>query len=101
VDKSVEVGRALKESCRAVGTWKIRASLEGMAEVRRQLLAEGIDTPLASNVAVTCCGCAGGSSTVNRALDPHYWGGLRQVQSLASVRCAGIGLSMHSTAISV
>ena len=29
------------------------ASLEGMAEVRRRLLAEGIDTPLASNVAVT------------------------------------------------
>ena len=30
------------------------AGIENMAEVRRRLLAEGIDTPLASNVAVTC-----------------------------------------------
>ena len=30
------------------------ATLEGMGEVRRRLLAEGNDTPQASNVAVTC-----------------------------------------------
>ena len=72
-----------------------------MAEVRRRLLAEGIDTSLASNVAVTCF------ADIPRAValeavqiilcDPHYWGGIRQVQHLAKL-CAtfGIGLSMHS-----
>jgi glucarate dehydratase len=77
------------------------ASLEGMAEVRSRLLAEGIGTPLASNVAVTCFA----DLPVVRKLDavqivlsdPHYWGGLRQVQLLSHLcDVLGMGLSMHS-----
>ena len=63
------------------------ASLEGMAEVRLGLMAEGIETPLASNVAVTCFAdvpIARKLDAVQIVLsDPHYWGGLRQVQSLS------------------
>ena len=72
-----------------------------MAEVRRALLAEGIDTPLASNVAVTSF------ADIPRAVqldavqiilcDHHYWGGMRQVQQLARLcKTFNIGLSMHS-----
>ena len=72
-----------------------------MAEVRRRLLAEGIDTPLASNVAVTSF------ADIPRAVqldavqiilcDHHYWGGMRQVQQLARLaKTFDIGLSMHS-----
>src|SRR5205085_1829515 len=77
------------------------AGIENMAEVRRRLLAEGINTPLASNVAVTCF------ADIPRAValdavqiilcDHHYWGGMRQVQHLARLcKTFGIGLSMHS-----
>src|SRR2546429_6959861 len=102
VDKSVEVGRALKEELSGGGYLEDPcASLEGMAEVRRQLLAEGIETPLASNVAVTCFADVPQAKKLDAVQivlsDPHYWGGLRQVQSLLHL-CdgLGVGLSMHS-----
>jgi glucarate dehydratase len=102
VDKSVEVGRALKEALSGGGYLEDPcASLEGMGEVRRRLLAEGIGTPLASNVAVTCFAdvpVAQRREAVQIVLsDPHYWGGLRQVQSLSQLcEVLGMGLSMHS-----
>jgi glucarate dehydratase len=102
VEKSVEVGRALKEELSCGGYLEDPcASLEGMAEVRHRLLAEGIDTPLASNVAVTCFAdvpVAQRLEAVQIVLsDPHYWGGLRQVQLLSHLcDVLGMGLSMHS-----
>src|SRR5882724_6000082 len=55
IDTSVKVGRALKEELSGGGYLEDPcAELDGMAEVRRRLLAEGNDTPLASNVATTC-----------------------------------------------
>jgi glucarate dehydratase len=102
VDTSVEVGRALKEELSGGGYLEDPcASLEGMAQVRRRLLAEGIYTPLASNVAVTCLAdvpVAQKLEAVQIVLsDPHYWGGLRQVQSLSNLcDVLGMGLSMHS-----
>jgi glucarate dehydratase len=72
-----------------------------MAAVRKQLLAAGIDTPLASNVAVTSF--ADLPESIERdavqvvLCDHHYWGGMRQVQQLARLcKTFGIGLSMHS-----
>src|SRR5260370_27195500 len=54
VDTSVEVGRALKDELSAGGYLEDPcAALEGMAEVRHRLLAEGNETPEASNVATT------------------------------------------------
>ncbi len=102
VETSIGVGRALKEELSGGGYLEDPcASLEGMAEVRRRLLAEGIDTPFASNVAVTCFAdvpVAKKLDAVQIVLsDPHYWGGLRQVQSLAYFcEILGMGLSMHS-----
>jgi glucarate dehydratase len=102
VDTSVEVGRALKEELSGGGYLEDPcASLEGMAEVRRRLLAEGNDTPQASNVATTCFGDvprAGQLDAVQIVLsDPHYWGGMRNVQQLSHLTgVLGMGLSMHS-----
>lgn len=102
VDTSVEVGRALKEELSDGGYLEDPcASLEGMAEVRRRLLAEGIDTPQASNVAVTCFADVPKAKNLDAVQivlsDPHYWGGLRQVQSLSHFcDVLGMGLSMHS-----
>lgn len=102
VDTSIEVGRNLKEELSGGGYLEDPCPhLDGMAEVRRRLLAENNQIPLASNVAVTHF------SDVPRAhelhavqivlCDPHYWGGLRQVQHLSHL-CGvlGMGLSMHS-----
>jgi glucarate dehydratase len=102
VETSIEVGRALKEELSDGGYLEDPcASLEGMAEVRRRLLAEGIDTPLASNVAVTCFADVPAAQKLDAVQivlsDPHYWGGLRQVQSLSHLcEVLGMGLSMHS-----
>jgi glucarate dehydratase len=102
VETSVRVGRELKEELGRGGYLEDpTAGVENMAEVRRRLRSEGIDTPLASNVAVTCFADiprAVGLDAVQIILcDHHYWGGLRQVQQLARVaKTFGIGLSMHS-----
>jgi glucarate dehydratase len=75
--------------------------LEGMAQVRRQLLQRGIDLPLASNVAVTNFAAlpeAIRTDAVQVVLgDHHYWGGMRAITQLGRL-CAtfGLGLSMHS-----
>ena len=102
VETSIRVGKALREELGNGGYLEDPTEgLENMAAVRRGLLAEGIDTPLASNVAVTCF------ADIPRAVeldavqvilcDHHYWGGMRQVQHLARLcKTFGLGLSMHS-----
>jgi glucarate dehydratase len=102
VDTSVRVGRALAEELGRGGYLEDpTAGLENMAEVRRRLLAEGINTPLASNVAVTSFADIPRSVQLDAVqiilCDVHYWGGMRQVQHLACLaKTFGIGLSMHS-----
>jgi glucarate dehydratase len=104
VETSVRVGRELREELGpATGGYleDPTATIEGMAAVRRELLTEGIDVPLASNVAVTCFADlppAFEQDAVQIVLcDHHYWGGMRQVQQLAKAcQVWGRGLSMHS-----
>jgi glucarate dehydratase len=102
VDTSVRVGRELAEELGRGGYLEDpTATIEGMAEVRRRLLAEGIKTPLASNVAVTCFGDIPESVSKDAVqiilCDHHYWGGMRQVQMLANLcKTFGLGMSMHS-----
>jgi glucarate dehydratase len=102
VETSVRVGRALAEELGRGGYLEDpTAGLENMAEVRRRLLAEGIDTPLASNVAVTSFADIPRSVQLDAVqvilCDHHYWGGMRQVQHLARLaKTFAIGLSMHS-----
>jgi glucarate dehydratase len=102
VDTSVLVGRELARELSGEGYLEDPApGLEGMAAVRRALLADGIDTPLASNVAVTSFAdlpVAVKQDAVQIVLcDPHYWGGIRQIQHLSRVcHTFGLGLSMHS-----
>jgi glucarate dehydratase len=72
-----------------------------MGEVRKRLLKSGNETPLASNVAVTQFPDvvrARDLDAVQIVLsDPHYWGGLRQVQYLSHLcEVLGMGVSMHS-----
>jgi len=102
VETSLRVGKALVEELSGGGYLEDpTAGIENMAEVRRRLVAEGIMTPLATNVVVTSFG------DIPRAIeldavqiilcDHHYWGGMRQVQHLANLcKVFGIGLSMHS-----
>jgi glucarate dehydratase len=102
VETSVRVGRELKEELSGGGYLEDPcATIEGMAEVRRALLAEGNATPLASNVAVTSMPDvpkAALQDAVQIVLsDPHYWGGMRQMQHLSALTSVlGMGLSMHS-----
>jgi len=102
VETSVHVGRSLQEELSDGGYLEDPAAgMEGMAEVRRRLLAEEIETPLASNVAVTALEDvvpAWRSDAVQVVLsDPHYWGGLRAVQRLGTLcEALGMGVSMHS-----
>lgn len=102
VDTSVRVGRELAGELSGGGYLEDpTASLENMSLVRKKLLAEGIETPLATNVAVTTF------ADIPQALemdavqiilcDHHYWGGMRRVQRLAGLcKVFDIGLSMHS-----
>ncbi|HUQ95700.1 MAG TPA: enolase C-terminal domain-like protein [Bryobacteraceae bacterium] len=102
VDTSVKVGESLVEELSAGGYLEDPcASLEGMAEVRKRMLAQGIDTPQASNVAVTSfhhIPQAWKLDAVQIVLsDPHYWGGLRAQQQLDHFcKLFGMGVSMHS-----
>jgi glucarate dehydratase len=102
VETSVRVGRELAEELGRGGYLEDpTAGLENMAEVRRRLLAEAIDTPLASNVAVTSFADIPRSVQLDAVqiilCDHHYWGGMRQVQQLARLaKTFGLGLSMHS-----
>lgn len=102
VDTSVRVGRELAVELGRGGYLEDpTAGLENMAAVRKRLLSEGIETPLASNVAVTCFADIPRSVELDAVqvilCDNHYWGGMRQVQHLARLaKTFGIGLSMHS-----
>ena len=102
VATSVRVGQSLADELSHGGYLEDPCpGLEGMAEVRRRLLQLDIDTPLASNVAVTRFSDVPKARALDAVQivlsDPHYWGGLRQVQSLAQVcEVLGMGLSMHS-----
>lgn len=102
VETSVRIGNALKDELSGDGYLEDpTSSITGMAELRNRLLATGNPTPLASNVAVTSFADLPESiesDAVQIVLcDPHYWGGLRQVQHLGKVcRTFGLGLSMHS-----
>jgi len=102
VETSVRVGKSLAEELSGGGYLEDpTAGIAGMAEVRRQLLEAGVETPLASNVAVTSFADLAEivrEDAVQVILcDPHYWGGLRQVQHLGKIcRSFGLGMSMHS-----
>lgn len=102
VETSLRVGKALAQELSGGGYLEDpTAGLENMAEVRRRLVAEGIMTPLATNVAVTSFGDIPRSIELDAVqiilCDHHYWGGMRQVQHLANLcKVFGIGLSMHS-----
>lgn len=100
VETSVRVGKTLRSELSNGGYLEDPcASLAGMAEVRRRLLED--EVLLASNVAVTNFADvveARDREAVQIVLsDPHYWGGLRQMQHLSQV-CGmlGRGMSMHS-----
>ncbi len=102
VETSVGVGKALRDDLTDGGYLEDPTStIEGMAEVRRRLLALGIDTPLASNVAITSfehVPKAWTQDAVQIVLsDPHYWGGIRKQQRLSHLcKVLGMGVSMHS-----
>jgi glucarate dehydratase len=102
VDTSVEVGRALKDELSNGGYLEDPcATLEGMGEVRRRLLAEDNHTDQGSNVAVTCFADVPRAKELDAVQivlsDPHYWGGMRNVQQLSHLTgVLGMGLSMHS-----
>jgi glucarate dehydratase len=102
VDTSVEVGRALKDELSNGGYLEDPcATLEGMGEVRRRLLAEGNTTVQGSNVAVTSFADVPRAKELDAVQivlsDPHYWGGMRNVQQLSHLtQVLGMGLSMHS-----
>jgi len=102
VETSVRVGKALAAELGNGGYLEDPAAgIDGMAQVRRGLLQAGVNTPLASNVAITSFADIPESvkqDAVQIVLcDPHYWGGLRQVQHLGKIcRTFGLGLSMHS-----
>jgi glucarate dehydratase len=99
---SVNVGRTLRDELSDGGYLEDPCpQLDGMAEVRRLLVAENNHTPLASNVAVTNFADVPRARNLDAVqivlCDPHYWGGMRQVQHLSHM-CGvlGMGLSMHS-----
>lgn len=102
IETSVKVGKALAKELSGGGYLEDpTAGIPGMAAVRKQLVAMGINVPLASNVAVTSFADLP-SSVAEDAVqiilcDHHYWGGMRQVQHLAKLaQTFNIGLSMHS-----
>ena len=102
VATSVEIGKALREELGNGGYLEDpTANISGMSEVRKKLLAEGVQTPLASNVAVTSFADLPESIRTDAVqvvlCDPHYWGGIQQVQHLGELcHTFGLGLSMHS-----
>jgi len=102
VETSVRIGKELAHELSNGGYLEDpTAGIAGMAEVRRKLLRADIETPLATNVAVTSFADLPESVKTDAVqvvlCDPHYWGGLREVQHLGKLcRTFGLGLSMHS-----
>lgn len=77
------------------------ATIPGMGELRRQLLAEGIDIPQATNMCVTEFAQIPENvreDAVQVILgDHHYWGGLRATTELGRLcEAFDISMSMHS-----
>ncbi|MDQ3694435.1 MAG: glucarate dehydratase [Chloroflexota bacterium] len=77
------------------------AGIDGMAAVRRGLLAAGVELPLATNMCVVRfeqIPAAARHDAVQVILgDHHFWGGLRAVVELGRIcETFGIGMSMHS-----
>jgi glucarate dehydratase len=102
VETSIHVGVSLAEELSRGGYLEDPAAgIAGMAAVRKGLLDAGIDTPLASNVAVTSFAHIPETVRTDAVqvilCDHHYWGGMRQVQHLGKIcQVFGLGLSMHS-----
>ncbi len=102
VDTSVKIGLALRDELSGGGYLEDPcASLEGMAEVRKRLLSEGVSTLFASNVATTCFAHVPQARDLDAVQiilsDPHYWGGIRKQKQLSELcEVLGLGLSMHS-----
>lgn len=102
VDTSVQVGESLHAELADGGYLEDPcATLEGMGEVRRRLGAQGHDVQQASNVAVTSFADVPKAAQLDAVQivlsDPHYWGGLRNLQHLSKfTEVLGMGLSMHS-----
>ena len=102
VDTSVKIGLALRDELSGGGYLEDPcASLEGMAEVRKRLLSEGVKTLFASNVATTCFAHVPQARDLDAVQiilsDPHYWGGIRKQKQLSELcEVLGLGLSMHS-----
>ncbi|HTZ74176.1 MAG TPA: enolase C-terminal domain-like protein [Candidatus Aquilonibacter sp.] len=102
VETSVKIGKALQSELDNGGYLEDpTAGLAGMAQVRKKLGEARVETPLASNVAVTSFADLPESVRTDAVqivlCDPHYWGGIRQVQHLGKVcETFGLGLSMHS-----
>src|SRR5690348_6118846 len=100
VATSVRVGRESKEELSNGGYLEDPcATLEGMAEVRKRLLSERNCSPQASNVAVTSFEDIVPARTLDAVQivlsDPHYWGGMRNMQYLSHMTAVlGMGLSM-------
>lgn len=99
VDTSVMVGRELANDLEYLED--PTATIPGMGEVRRRLLADGIDIPQATNMCVTEFGQIPESvreDAVQVILgDHHFWGGLRATQELGRIcQTFDMGMSMHS-----
>ncbi len=96
---SLQVARELKEELEYFED--PTATIYGMGALRKVLLSEGIDMPLATNMCVT------EFDQIQEGLkeeavqvilgDHHYWGGLRATMELGRLcETFGIGMSMHS-----
>lgn len=102
VETSIHVGVSLKEELGGGGYLEDpAASMEAMSATRAGLLKAGVDTPLASNVAVTCFAdlpeAIRTDATQIVLCDHHYWGGPRQIQCLGRLlETFNLGMSMHS-----
>ena len=102
VETSVKIGLALRDELSGGGYLEDPcAGLEGMAEVRKRLLSEGVGTLFASNVATTCFAHVPQARDMDAVQiilsDPHYWGGIRKQKQLSELcEVLGLGLSMHS-----
>ncbi len=99
VDTSVEIGRALASDLEYFED--PTPTREGMSQVRKRLLEEGITLPNATNMCVTAFDHIPDSVELDAVQvilgDHHYWGGLRATVELGRI-CStfGIGMSMHS-----
>jgi glucarate dehydratase len=102
VETSVKVGMELAEELSGGGYLEDPcAGMDGMAEVRKRLLANGVKTLFASNVATTCFAHVPQARDLDAVQiilsDPHYWGGIRKQKQLSELcEVLGLGLSMHS-----